>query len=60
MRNKGEKPFQTTEERGKAILKTGFATLVSIIHPQHIEEVKKSFEYKPKKKRIRKSRKVSA
>jgi hypothetical protein len=59
-RIKGKK-FEIHEEaRAKTILASGMASLVSILHPQHTEEVKKSFEYKPKKKRIRKSRKVSA
>jgi hypothetical protein len=66
-RIKGKK-FEIHEEaRAKTILASGMASLVSVLHPQHqqnkildkIAELK-SFEYKPKKKRIRKSRKVSA
>jgi hypothetical protein len=59
-RQKNKKFPITDEARAKVILASGMASLVSILHPQHTEEVKKSFEYKPKKKRIRKSRKVSA
>jgi hypothetical protein len=66
-RIKGKK-FEIHEEaRAKTILASGMASLVSVLHPQHqqnkildkIAELK-SFEYKPKKKRTRKSRKVSA